>query len=303
MVVGTTGVPLQSGDVTFGGEAIVGDADSLVPTVLEGRLPSAADEIALGTRTLSDLHAHIGDTIQVSVTGVTSPKPFHVVGRAVMAPLTDTQQLGRGALIPPAALAAFLASAPPGFEAPAPGDALITFHDGVDPIAAVDRLRARLGEEAGDEAAVGITLADSPADMATFSDVEDLPSVLAILLGIVAALTIGHLLLNSVRRRRDELAVLKALGYTPRQLAAGVAWQASIVVLVALAIGLPVGVAAGRSLWMALSNWAGVVGHPTVPMLWLVAHVPSSLVFANLVALPPALNAAKTQTTSVLRTD
>ena len=37
------------------------------PPVLEGRLPRGDDEIAVGTRTLNDLHLHVGDTAPIRV--------------------------------------------------------------------------------------------------------------------------------------------------------------------------------------------------------------------------------------------
>ena len=53
-------------------------------------------------------------------------------------------------------------------------------------------------------------------------------------------------LMASVRRRRRDLALLKTLGFTQRQLAAAVAWQASVSALIGVAIGAPVGIILGR---------------------------------------------------------
>jgi ABC-type lipoprotein release transport system permease subunit len=300
IVVASTGVPLESGDVTFGGEAIVGSPDSLASTVLEGRLPSGPDEVALGSGTINDLHTAVGETVPIAVAGVTGPLPLRVVGRVVMAPLTDTQRLGRGALLSQVALDAFVAAAPAGFPTPPPGDAFVSLRPGVDVAAGIAELRERLGDSADDAI---ITASDQPMDVATFGELKALPSLLALLLGVTAVLTIAHLLVSSVRRRRRDLAVLKSLGFAPRQLSAVVAWQATTVTAMALAIGLPLGIVGGRTLWTLISGWVGVVARPTVPAPSVVVLVPVALLFANLVAIGPAVSAARTRAARVLRAD
>ena len=298
VAVSSTGVPLESGGVTFGAVAVTGAADVLAPTILSGRLPTAADEIALGLRTMSDLHTHIGEMVPIGVSGIAGPQPMRVVGRAVIAPINDTQRLGRGAIVAPSALDAFAATAVAGFEAPPPGDAFIRFRPGVDAGAGIAELRRRL-----DGADATVTAPDRPNDVATFGEVGNLPSVLAALFGVIAALAIVHLLVSSVRRRRRDLAVLKALGFSPRQLRAAVAWQATTVTLAALFAGLPLGVIGGRSLWAILSSRVGVVARPTVPSLLVALLVPAALLVANLAAAGPAVSAGRTSAALVLRAD
>ena len=70
--------------------------------------------------------------------------------------------------------------------------------------------------------------------------------MLAGLLALLAAAALAHLLVTSVRRRRRDLAILKSLGFVRGQVSAAVAWQATTVALLALAVGLPLGVALGR---------------------------------------------------------
>ena len=61
--------------------------------------------------------------------------------------------------------------------------------------------------------------------------------------GRVAALCLT--LIASVRRRRRDLALLKTLGFTRRQLAAAVAWQSTIAVALGAVVGVPAGHRAG----------------------------------------------------------
>ena len=60
---------------------------------------------------------------------------------------------------------------------------------------------------------------------------------------------LGHVLATAVRRRRHDLAVLRAMGFRPLQVAGCVSWQAVTVSLVALLLGIPLGIAVGRWSW------------------------------------------------------
>ena len=72
--------------------------------------------------------------------------------------------------------------------------------------------------------------------------------------------------LTSVRRRRRELALLKTLGMTRRQLRAIVAWQTTLTLLIALVVGVPLGVAAGRWAWRGFAGSLGVAPVTVVPV-------------------------------------
>jgi ABC-type lipoprotein release transport system permease subunit len=76
--------------------------------------------------------------------------------------------------------------------------------------------------------------------------IADVPVLLSGLLALLAVGTLAHMLVSSTRRRRRDLAILKALGFTRSQVQAAVAWQATTITAIALLIGLPAGIAAGR---------------------------------------------------------
>ena len=67
------------------------------------------------------------------------------------------------------------------------------------------------------------------------------PLILALALAAGAVLSLALALLTSVRQRRRELALLKTLGLTRRQVMAAVAWQASVILVIAALIGVPLG--------------------------------------------------------------
>jgi len=65
------------------------------------------------------------------------------------------------------------------------------------------------------------------------------PLALALGLTVAAVLSLALTVLSSVRRRRRELALLKALGMIRGQVRAIVAWQTTLTLLVAVLVGRP----------------------------------------------------------------
>jgi hypothetical protein len=96
---------------------------------VRGRMPRSGGEIALGTRTLRQLHARIGATIQVSV--LESPaRPMTIVGTTVFPTLSDALGLGTGAALTPDGVRHLL----PGKDVtPTPDSVFVRFRPGVEP--------------------------------------------------------------------------------------------------------------------------------------------------------------------------
>ncbi len=107
-----------------------------------------------------------------------------------------------------------------------------------------------------------------------------------------AIATVAHALVTAVRRRRRDLALLKTLGFTRRQVSASVAWQATTFGVLALLVGIPVGIVIGRWAWTSLADDLGTVAEPIEPVLALVLGVPLVLLIANAVAFVPGRIAA-----------
>ena len=75
---------------------------------------------------------------------------------------------------------------------------------------------------------LGVLSAQRPAQIANYEALSAAPSLLAVGLAAGAVTALFLTLFASVRRRRRDLAVLKTIGFTRRQLAATVAWQATV---------------------------------------------------------------------------
>ena len=162
----------------------------------------------------------------------------------------------------------------------------------------IDRAYVVLGLGPGDHSRSELNEA-----VANFGRVERLPDILAVLMGLVAMGTLLHALLLSVGRRRRELAVLKVLGFTRGQVLTTVAAQASTLTALSLAIGLPLGIAAGRGLWLRFAEGLGVVPVAVVPVLSTGVVVLSALVIANVAATFPGWRAARSSAAEVLRSE
>jgi ABC-type antimicrobial peptide transport system permease subunit len=115
--------------------------------------------------------------------------------------------------------------------------------------------------------------------------------------------TVGNTLIVSVRRRRRDLAILKTVGFVRRQVAGVVAWQASSIGVVALLVGLPIGIAVGRWAWDAIANGLGSSASAVVPLLALGVVVPCVLVVANLLAAGPGWSAARVPPVAAMRAE
>jgi ABC-type lipoprotein release transport system permease subunit len=123
----------------------------------------------------------------------------------------------------------------------------------------------------------------------------------ALAVGAVSALALT--LIASVRRRRRDLAVLRMLGFTNRQLAGVVAWQSTVAVGIGTIVGVPTGVIVGRLLWTRFADAIHVVPQPTAPVVSIALIAIGALLLANLVAAIPARNAARTPATLLLRAE
>jgi ABC-type lipoprotein release transport system permease subunit len=108
---------------------------------------------------------------------------------------------------------------------------------------------------------------------------------------------------SSVRQRPRDLALLKTMGFVRRQLAAAVAWQATVAAVIGIVVGFPLGIVAGRWLWNLFAEQIYAVPYPTVPLTSVLLVAVGTLLLANVVAAVPARTAARTPTALTLRSE
>jgi hypothetical protein len=260
-------------------------AGTVAPTVLEGRLPRSANEVALGTTTLERLDEDVAGRAAVRVGSTVAG--FRIVGRVVFPDYGDAARLGEGALVTMEGVRRLVPDARVNVF-------LLRFRDGVGRRETLERLRTAL--EPLPSRASG-----RPRELTDLSRVRGLPLVLAAIVGALAAATLAHALVTSVRRRRRDLAIVKTLGFRRRQVGFAVAWQTTTLVTLALAIGIPLGMIAGRAAWNAFADGLGVPRAPAYPWELIVATVPVALLLGNAIAAIPAWIAGRTRPAVVFR--
>lgn len=143
----------------------------------------------------------------------------------------------------------------------------------------------------------------SPADLVNFGQTQALPLLLGLSLALLALLTVTHLLLTSARRRRHDLAVLRAIGFTRGQVRATVTWQAVVLTGVALVVGIPAGILCGRLAWRIFAGQIGILPVVDIPLLSLLVLVAIGMALAVSVATVPGALAARIRPADVLRAE
>jgi hypothetical protein len=295
------------------------------PPILSGHALAANNQIVLGAATLALLHKHVGDTAVVSYgTPATAPNyvpptALLIAGTATLPALGIPSQIaahpsmGTGALVPtgvePAAFQQTQVNPDPNLNGPQL--VLVRLRPGVSPakgLAAMQRIADATDKVlAADPNTSGTNMlvlgVQRPAEIVNYRTMGSTPVILAGGLASGAMLALALTLAASVRRRRRDLALLKALGFTRGQLAAAVTWQASIAAGIGIVAGVPLGIALGRQLWTLFARNIDAVPAPTVPVLSVVLVAVGALVFANLVAALPGRIAARTPAALVLRTE
>jgi hypothetical protein len=285
---------------------------SVEPPTTSGRPITGNDQIELGTVTLRELGKQVGDTVLVG------SRPYRqlltIVGTVTLpsfgVALTDHVSLGRGAMVSERALltAQGLSTNASSSEAQAsqaiPSAVaidLVPGTSGAQRSQLIHRITsANPDGDPGGTYEMGPHLANAVVNA---SRMGREPLALALGLAAAAVLSLALTVLTSVRRRRRELALLKTLGMTRRQVKAIVAWQTTLTLAIAAAVGTPLGIIGGRWAWRAFAGSLGVAPVTVLPALLLTAGVAALIVAGNLLASVPAAVAARTAPGSALRAE
>ena len=119
----------------------------------------------------------------------------------------------------------------------------------------------------------------------------------------LAAATLVHAMVTSVRRRRREFAILESIGLIRRQRSAIVVASATTFACATAIIGVPIGIAVGRWTWTETAHVLGVPAEPTTNASTVALVVVAVFVIANLIAVLPAAMARRTRAADALRTE
>jgi hypothetical protein len=288
----------------------------VTPPILSGQPINGPGQVVLGVATLAQLHKRVGDSVLATYGSSAFRSRLRIVGTATLPAVGFSEGLhtsmGTGGLLQPPAEMVSSLNGDPGCG-PTTDVVFIRLRRGLSGTAGLAEVQ-RLADGANKVLAAfpsnascsgdtfGVLPVQRPAEIVNSKSIGGTPTILACALAGAAVVALALTLLASVRRRRRELALLKTLGFTRRQLAAVVVWQSSIAAGVGLAVGVPFGVAIGRQLWILFARDIYAVPKPTLPITTVLALVVAALVLANLVAAIPGRRAARTPAAEVLRT-
>jgi predicted lysophospholipase L1 biosynthesis ABC-type transport system permease subunit len=259
-------------------------------TIVHGRAPATDGEVALGADVRKRLGAAIGDA--VTLPGVDGTKvPLRVVGESLPLDPQTERGLAGTMLVTPATFDRLVAPGDPGVAL----EAAIRFAPGADRGAVIALLRADYPGALTDE-----SRPDRPVEVRNLAQLGALPLVLGGTLLAIGLAAIGHALLTVSRRRRRDLAVLRAIGFSGRQLRATLFALAVTVLLVGLVVGVPLGLLVARLAWGGVARDLAVDGTLISP----VGPILGALVAAGLlllVAALPARSVGRLRTAEALR--
>jgi putative ABC transport system permease protein len=264
------------------------------PSISRGRAAAGPDEVTLNAALLRELGVDLGDAVELAALDGASHE-FEVVGASVV-PAGDATEgvIATGALT----LDGFRR-----FQPEHPGDLLFFQLDGTrtldDVLADLRSAGYPLGSTFNDaihldvEELVGTSLGET----------RRLPLLLGSLMAVAGLGVLIHLIAVASRSRRRELGILRAMGFRGGQVVAAVGVQAVVVVLLAFAVGLPLGVLSARVAWSSTAERLGVVNVTMLPWPAFAAALALMLVLGSLAAAAPAFAAARVPAAEVLRAE
>lgn len=239
----------------------------LAGTIVEGRYPTADDEIVLGLRLAARLGVGVGDDV-----------PLAVGKRAGTA-----QVVGIGAVSSDMGNAAAMTLE--GLRSVSP-DVEVGWHyaelvPGTSQQEAQSRILAAFDECAVD---CDVVTPHPPAAVSHLGRTGSMPVLLGIVAGVSGLLACLQGVVALVHRNRFTVALLQALGATGRRAARLTVAQTAYATGAAVVLGVPAGLVAGRMVWTALVERLGVVTSHAVPAAVLAAAIAAIAVAGHLAA-------------------
>ncbi|MEU9115083.1 FtsX-like permease family protein [Streptomyces sp. NPDC048483] len=264
-------VPGQTGTITLRGLGT--DAHPYPFTVVAGRAAHGPDEAVAGQGLLDLLDAQVGDWVRMTVAG--QPHVLHIVGRSI-----EPADGGR-------VISTALDTLRDGAPALHPDFYHLVLRHGTDPATVRDALT--------DASAGRLEVREIP------NPADQLSAVRAVIIGLIAILVlIGLAELSTtvaagVRDRSRDLLALRAVGLTPRQIAAVIVAATVFIALAAVLLGTVLGLSAAE--WLInlqghTSGWGtGIAQRPALGTLALVDA--AAVLVAGAVSLLPAVRAVR----------
>jgi ABC-type lipoprotein release transport system permease subunit len=240
---------------------------SLRPPAVDGRLPESEDEVALGRVEAEQLGLGIGD--ELTVEGAVGSVSYDVVGIAVVPSVGENDGVGQDGLLTMSGLRRIAPDVP--------AEALVADPTPDAPDGTTERILATMvplysGQEV-------------PVVVVNLDRVRFVPIALAGFLLLLALMTAIHAVNTTIRNRRRDFAVLRALGATRHWTRRAVVVHALTFVLAPSVVAVPLGVVAGSVVFRLMADAIGVVNRSSVPVVTLLAGTAAVSLIVAVVAL------------------
>jgi|GEM_PF-621667 len=271
--------------------ALGGDIESSGYPLIDGRMPTGPGEAIVGRVLFDELGLRIGDELTVSATaGRFSDQPTLDVPLTIVGTYVEPEEDGNVALVTVETMTALIPDLQPStYE--------IMMRDDNN----WDQLLIDVQAATAYEVNVDLRERGTPNEITMIRSI--MYGLCAVLLIIGAANVLTTMLLN-VRERSRDIGIFKAIGMTPRQIVGSVASATGLLTVLALVVGIPLGMIVFRVLFVLVGeNMAGAdpALYAAPPLAGVALIVPSAIVFAVLCSVLPAQRAASVQVSDVLR--
>ena len=288
-VVASDGKTVGGADANAQAVAWIDDPAASPLTVVSGRAPAAADEVVIDVDTFDDGGFALGDSVRVLP--LPERQRFTVVGT-----IDDGGTFGGQVLSFSYEGAAMV------FGGSEVDQVFVGAAAGVAPEQLVERLNGRLGADL--EAVTGETLANEFQDLVgSFTRIMEI--ALQVFAGValfVGAFVIYNTFTITVAQRTREMALLRAIGASSRQVAVTVVAESAAIGVVASAAGAAAGIGIGWGLLKLLGSFIGDLGLVlSVPVGALVNGVVLGTLITVAAAYIPARRGAKVDPIEALR--
>jgi putative ABC transport system permease protein len=262
------------------------------PLVLRHGRPPGAGEAALGSKTLDRLGAAIGDV--VTLDGFAGEKKVMVVGETVD---PGNDELNEGFAVTSDTLASLTRACVAGDTdlrcRTMPTRLMVDLRPGADAEAVAGRL-AELQP---------LSPTPAPSVIENLDEIGSTPWWLAAFLVMLGVAGIAHAVVVSAQRQRHDLAIARVLGMKPHQVSAVLRWAAVFVVVLGVAVGLVLGVAAGQLIWRRVAEGVGALVDTVIPARTILLALVGAVVVGLALSMLPGHRAARMRPGEVLRSE
>jgi ABC-type lipoprotein release transport system permease subunit len=266
-------------------------------TYTEGRAPREHGEVAIGPKVARDTGLDLGD--ETTVVGIDGP--VRVVGIALFPPEVHVG-FDEGIAVTVDDFTSIVDEIASQERAEEIGGfaehwLAVSLPDGADVETTTTEVQAAVGDVAS------VSVPDTPIELVNLRNVRTLPFLLAGFLSALAIASMVHVYTSSIRRRRHDFAVLRALGLASGASRLVLNAQGTSIAAAGLVVGLPLGTVIGRYGWRYVSGRVPLAYEPPFALVAVVLSVPLALLVVNALAVWPGQLVARMRIADELRTE